>query len=195
MKTQICKECGCIGKPSKTLLNDWVSFDDFGNDAGKRGTTQSRHGAAKEVDCLKCPNCGHSWIPEKSEREKAIEWWNGLSNPKQHALYLDYFGCRATDKFPDEIEQIWRKETQQESFEDISADVMREYKNSILKEKRSQVDFEMLRDAVFRSIPAMFGKHHQWGNHVENLQLFFELLSKSSTFAHKAHKELNKLMK
>lgn len=195
MKTQICKECGCIGKPSKALLNQLVSFDDFGNDAGKPGTTQSRHGEAKEVDCLKCPNCGHSWIPEKSDREQAIKWWNGLSTPKQHALYLDYFGCRATNLFPDEIEQIWRKETQQKSSIELQADKVEEiaFKNLLKKEERHQVDFEMLK----KEIDYMKNKVDTFATtpSTRNMVLFFDLLSKSSTFAHKAHKELNKLMK
>jgi len=180
MKTQICKECGCIGKPSKALLNQLVSFDDFGNDAGKPGTTQSRHGEAKEVDCLKCPNCGHSWIPEKSDREQAIEWWINLNLHQQTQLYLSYFGCKATDKFPDEIEQIWRKETHFQGFFEIK------------KEDRVQVDFEMLRDSIDDTLNLMSESMVSDG-YIHNLKLFFELLSKSSTFAHKAHKELNRL--
>ena len=166
-----------------------------------------RHLGGFQPPDLVCDYCGVLVIDnriqiEKSNRKKAIEWWNNLDDSMKMNLCRIHFSMRSVSGISviksltgREIEQIWRKETQQESFEDISVDVMREYKNSILKEKRSQVDFEMLRDAVFRSIPAMFGKHHQWGNHVENLQLFFDLLSKSSTFAHKAHKELNKLMK
>ena len=61
-----CK-CGGIGKHSKALLNTLVSFSDFGNDAGKRGTTQSRVGKAKMVDCIKCQTCGHSWVPVDKE--------------------------------------------------------------------------------------------------------------------------------
>lgn len=61
-KDTICRECGNIGKPSKGLLNGLVSFEDFGSDAGQRGTTQSRVGEAELVDVLKCVNCGHSWV-------------------------------------------------------------------------------------------------------------------------------------
>lgn len=57
--------CGGQGKPSKALLNTLVPFNDFGNDAGQRGTTQSRQGTAQLVDCLKCDKCGHSWVPSK----------------------------------------------------------------------------------------------------------------------------------
>lgn len=57
-----CRECGTKAELSKALLNTLVSFDDLGNDAGQRGTTQSRMGPAELVDCHKCPNCGHSFI-------------------------------------------------------------------------------------------------------------------------------------
>jgi hypothetical protein len=59
----ICNKCN--SKPSMALVNTLVSFDDFGNDAGKRGSTQSRVGVAKLVNVQKCVNCGHSWIPLK----------------------------------------------------------------------------------------------------------------------------------
>ena len=68
MKT--CRKCNGECKPSKALLNQLVSFDDFENDAGNIGTTQSRVGEAKLVDCYKCENCGHSFIPEMSNEEK-----------------------------------------------------------------------------------------------------------------------------
>ena len=184
MKSQICKECGCIGKPSKALLNQLVSFDDFGNDADRRGTTQSRHGEAKEVDCLKCPNCGHSWIPEKSDREKAIEWWNSIPVFEKGLLIHDTFNPPLNQRTPEEvtgreIEQIWRKETQQELERGIV----------ITREERPQVDFE----GLYKYISAMNQLYDTVA--IQNLCLFFDLLSKSSTFAHKAHKSLNKLMK
>ncbi len=58
-----CRRCNSECKPSKGLLNQLVSFNDFDNDAGSRGTTQSRVGKAILVDCYKCINCGHSFIP------------------------------------------------------------------------------------------------------------------------------------
>lgn len=57
-----CIKCEKQGLPSKALLNTLVSSNDFGNDAGNRGTTQSRQGKAKLIDCIKCSSCGHSWI-------------------------------------------------------------------------------------------------------------------------------------
>lgn len=57
-----CKKCGGIGKPSQALLNTIVGYEDFGNDKGSVGTTLSRKGPAKIVDCMKCESCGHSWV-------------------------------------------------------------------------------------------------------------------------------------
>jgi hypothetical protein len=116
---------------------------------------------------------------EKSDREKAIEWWNSLSGKlKQINLIIKYLPNRPKSLKLDnitgrEIEQIWREETQQE------------------KEERLQVDFELLKIQV-----QDFSNDESYSEGARNnLKLFFDLLSKSSTFAHKAHKELNKLMK
>lgn len=59
-----CRRCGGLLQDSKALVNTLVSFDDFGNDAGQRGTTQSRIGIARLVSCKKCTECGHSFVPE-----------------------------------------------------------------------------------------------------------------------------------
>lgn len=57
-----CKKCVGVALPSKGFVNQLVSYSDFGNDAGDRGTTQSRSGKATLQDCMKCTSCGHSWI-------------------------------------------------------------------------------------------------------------------------------------
>lgn len=114
---------------------------------------------------------------EKTDREKAIEWWNSLTKNTQLTLAALLRGVNSilglemvTGR---EIEQIWRKETQQE------------------KEEMPQVDFELLSLSVIAVSSNL--KLTKKAN--LNLKLFFDLLSKSSTFAHKAHKELNKLTK
>lgn len=127
---------------------------------------------------------------EKSDREQAIEWWNGLNDLEKMALCRVYFSMRSvsgisvikslTDR---EIEQIWRKETQQELERGIV----------ITREERPQVDFEMFNQLQHKRVE--FGQIYLSAKEMDNIKLFFELLSKSSTFAHKAHKELNKLMK
>jgi DNA-directed RNA polymerase subunit M/transcription elongation factor TFIIS len=70
---KVCQKCNSIAKPSKTYLNTLVVFKDFHDDNDGDivgdivGRTQSRHGSAILVDCLKCDNCGHSWIPDLDE--------------------------------------------------------------------------------------------------------------------------------
>ena len=61
--------CGGTGNRSQAALNTLVSFNDFGNDAGSRGTTMSRVGKAQLVDCIKCIACGHSWIEDQREEQ------------------------------------------------------------------------------------------------------------------------------
>lgn len=63
---KVCQKCNSIAKPSKAHLNTLVTFKDFhdDNDNDIVGRTQSRHGSAILIDCLKCDNCGHSWIPD-----------------------------------------------------------------------------------------------------------------------------------
>ena len=55
-----CFICGGLMTDGKAFDNTYVSFDDFGNDAGKRGSTQSKVGPAKIVNVRKCTECGHS---------------------------------------------------------------------------------------------------------------------------------------
>lgn len=133
-----------------------------------------------------CPNCGLKVfmfeLEEKTDREKAIEWWNNdlFYNQQQE------FNYKINE---DQIEQIWRKETQQKSLIELQADKVEEiaFKN-LKKEEVSQVNFELLKNTIKKLEDPI-------REDMVNLQLFFELLSKSSSFAHKAHKELNKLMK
>lgn len=56
----LCFVCGGIMQDSTAFQNQLVSFDDFGDDAGQKGTTQSRVGTAKQVIVRKCTDCGHS---------------------------------------------------------------------------------------------------------------------------------------
>ena len=56
-----CFKCGGSMKPSKAFMNEIVSFNDFGNDAGQRGTTQSPVGKPELINVNKCSLCGHSY--------------------------------------------------------------------------------------------------------------------------------------
>lgn len=55
-----CFECGGLMKDGVAFDNTWISSDDFGNDAGQRGTTMSKIGPAKQIKVRKCTVCGHS---------------------------------------------------------------------------------------------------------------------------------------
>lgn len=72
-KRNQCRKCGGIDTPSKAFNNTLISFDDFGEDAGQHGTTMSRQGLAKLVDCIKCESCGHSWIPKITDKELVLK--------------------------------------------------------------------------------------------------------------------------
>lgn len=61
----LCRRCNGVCEPNKALQNQLVSYDDFGFDHGDSGTTQSRTGKAVIIDCFKCKNCGHSFVPEE----------------------------------------------------------------------------------------------------------------------------------
>ena len=55
-----CFVCGGLMKDGQALNNTYVSFDDFGNDAGRRGTTQEKSGTPVVKQVRKCSACGHS---------------------------------------------------------------------------------------------------------------------------------------
>lgn len=55
-----CFVCGGLMQDGIAYQNTLVSSDDFGNNAGSRGTTQSYSGPAIQVKVRKCPQCGHS---------------------------------------------------------------------------------------------------------------------------------------
>lgn len=139
---------------------------------------------------------------EKSDREKAIEWWNKLTFHQKQTSFLnqDFKFTPATicDELTGrEIEQIWRKETQQSNIPD---DIFEEseFQQELSAVKRGDLNFFLERPQVdFERLSKYINVMNQLYDtfDIQNLCLFFNLLSKSSTFAHKAHKELNKLMK
>ena len=134
-----------------------------------------------------CPNCGQvsfmsEVLEEKSDREKAIEWYDSLPIGKamevRRNFGVDVTRKSVTDK---EIEQIWRKEKCAEK----GVQTHKEFEDKI----KEQVDFELLKIQIQDFIN---DESYSEGAR-SNLKLFFDLLSKSSTFAHKAHKELQRL--
>lgn len=56
-----------------------------------------------------------------------------------------------------------------------------------------QVNFTKLRVLSDLAVVEAFESQPVLQNHIKNLNLFIEMMARSSTFAHKAHKELKKL--
>lgn len=121
-KRNQCKKCGGKGIPSKALR----SYHNI-RKSYLRGEVEFE---TKLVDCIKCENCGHSWIPsgmdptdiasaaimQKTDREKALEYWRKLSVPHKIMIWEKYKEKHFTPSInPEqltgkEIENIWRKE-------------------------------------------------------------------------------------
>ena len=61
------RPCGGEMRLGKAFYNDGViCFDDFGGDAGERGSTCcADHSKASLVDVFKCVKCGHSVLANK----------------------------------------------------------------------------------------------------------------------------------
>lgn len=106
-ETLKCRKCGGEGKPSKGLMN--FHNIQFPYDKSKAEFED------KLLDCIKCTSCGHSWIPEKSTRELALEWWGNLSLKQQSiAIKNSDLIVKETRLISSltgrEIEEIWKKE-------------------------------------------------------------------------------------
>jgi hypothetical protein len=83
------------------------------------------------------------------------------------------------------IEEIWRKE--KSIYQQIFDEIERKESSELAGITRKQVDFKLLNAYV-----KAMGKLYDTPD-IKNFVDFFELLAKSSTFAHKAHKELKQL--
>lgn len=159
-------------------------------------------------------------------REQALEWWNKLDIKTWRILCDKHLNQQNFYKYKSchfltggEIEEIWRKETENnsplDSFspEDFSNDESNpteqqvnierdserdadiDYKGySSISEEEPQIDFEMLLALVeqFDNLSKLIPSFEPLLN---NGKLFFKLLSTKPTFAKKAFKELNKLNK
>lgn len=54
-----CRKCGGQGKKGQALQNNFSGIPDFPGDSI---VTMSPDGTANLIDCLKCEDCGHSWV-------------------------------------------------------------------------------------------------------------------------------------
>lgn len=64
-ETKTCNRCGGECKSSKALVNY--------HHCSKSYLRGEKEFETKLLNCLKCVNCGHSFIPEKSTRELVLE--------------------------------------------------------------------------------------------------------------------------
>jgi hypothetical protein len=60
-----CRKCNSECKPSKGLINSYLI--EVTIDENKQCWTDYTN--AKLVDCYKCVNCGHSFIPSKLDKQ------------------------------------------------------------------------------------------------------------------------------
>lgn len=123
---------------------------------------------------------------KKSTREQAIEWWNTVTY--KGLIISKYFNGRRSHTLTGrEIEEIWMKETQQ-ILDTVDTDCAESFERI-----NKLVDFELLKDSIPMIEACVDNCQPLWNNKIDNLKLFFDKLSTSSSFAHKAHKELNRL--
>jgi hypothetical protein len=139
-----------------------------------------------------------SIIMNKSDKEKALKWYNELPQQHKEQLYLSYYGCRATDKFPDEIMEIWRIETQNNSPLDTFSP--EDFSDDGSDPKEQKVDFDRIQTTTNRLFNQLNDENLYIFKlctvaEIKNLQLFFKLLSTKPTFAKKAYEELSKFNK
>lgn len=121
--------------------------------------------------------------PKKSTREQAMEWWNNLCWTNKGILMSGHFSERHPQFLSGrEIEEIWRQ-----WHEDFVSKVM--------GDNKKLVDFEMLKYSLPMFEACVDNCQPEWNKYTNNLKLFFKKLSESGNFAHKAHKELQRLNK
>jgi hypothetical protein len=125
-----CRRCGGNAIPSKALMNYHYIDKSY-----HRGEKEFE---TKLLDCLKCSSCGHSWIPIKSTTEIALEWWE--SEIEKVGLSYKYGFDGNTNRTLEEIEEIWRKETQEGSDREIIEYVLSNLKS---KEKKSNSELAL----------------------------------------------------
>ena len=125
-------------------------------------------------------------------REKAMIWWNDVNceNTSDYVMLLcdKYFGgtIGANHKCLSDwqIEEIWRKETNQQIQDSVDLD---SWLDDGSDPKEPQVDFDIVNRFIKKGCVTIDQ------GEIKNVKLFLKLLSTKPTFAAKAHKELNKL--
>jgi|GEM_PF-5251964 hypothetical protein len=121
---------------------------------------------------------------EKSTRKQAMKWWNKQDEDYKIDLCIHYNDiCKLHGRIPSsltgrEVEIIWRQ-------------YHKDFVDKAMGNNKELVDFEMLTASIRTALRGDIISEYQRNN----FNLFFKKLSKSGSFAHKAHKELQRLNK
>lgn len=75
-----CRKCGELGLPSTCLVNY--------HDRRKNFAKEQQEFFTKDVNCLKCVKCGHSWIPAKEKSPMDILQERVAKNTEKYVKYV-----------------------------------------------------------------------------------------------------------
>jgi len=169
--------------PKDTVV---VSVDGVCEVCSKQGYRHCAHpeecGNVTILNRSKLTNGFITVVKEKSTRERAMEWWNNLCRTDKVLLMKEELSDRHPQSLTGrEIEKIWK-----EKFNNLFESFLSEKRNS-----KGLVDFEMLTASIRTALRGDIISEYQRNN----FNLFFQKLSESGSFAHKAHKELQRLNK
>ena len=119
---------------------------------------------------------GSNYIKEKTKSDPDyFIWWNSLPYYMMEKFYYKYFGARKQNGiWADEIKTIWINEHD--------------------KDNSNDVDFKMLVN-WYNNSQISFNTHKMSVEEYINIKAFLKSISSKPTFAKKAHKVLNKLIK
>lgn len=103
-----CRICGGIGKPSKGLVN----YHNLQHQLAPYTTTEFKD---KFEDCLKCENCGHSWINGEEHTKEEKETIKSVTNCPTCGSECTIGGDSTTHFYipktshPKEVVDVWDK--------------------------------------------------------------------------------------
>jgi len=211
MKHFICNKCGGECEPSK----GYVNYHNI-RKAGK-GEFET-----KLEDCMKCTSCGHSFIPNKPV-DKGLDWdveqvstmekeiTKLISKNGECLLDLKDDSFRYTRIYYSQKDGLILVRSNilgkiiintilfSEAPHHVQKTILESVKETFSKSKKlvnferldvTLLTFLSLKNQILQNVLYSFEEKD-----FENLELFYNKLSQSSSFAHKAHKELKRLNK
>jgi hypothetical protein len=126
-----CRNCDGVGKKSTSIMN----FHNI------QTTDLSKEFETKMLDCIKCQACGHSWIPEKTNRELALGWWKSIDGTIEQRELGDKF-CK-NRIFDVTVVPLTGREIQQIYYNEIVEPRLQEdWQNSQVGHKPNQKQFK-----------------------------------------------------